>query len=421
MQRPALTVSAPSLEIGTPSKSTADVSDKATTAFVRRTLCSQNNTGDLGRVTPRPVEELLPPLTSSNDVDLQLYGFIAIIIKEFVYSWYSKITPDHTFVDEAIRIVAHCTRALEQRLRQVDLESLLLDEIPDLIDAHVTAYRVAHQSADLHPYSAGARQVYHTLNPHPALSPAPVPANPETVREQERNEEAWRHLLVQGVLAVLLPTEDLENRCLHALVTESLAEMILGTGVSGRVCEGWVLWEGITKAIGAAKSRSTDLKEMKRSKRRLGSLGRLERFGLLSSHGADKFPRRASSWTSLSGSVSAWFWIAAQYVFLAFTALRGAIIAFATSSSLPARGAAIAKSPSVEVAHSEIPSFKSESGRQAPESLRPIVSMKAWACFANLIELDDCMPWLSGFIAILYTGVVEGPGRLGYTDGTLDR
>ena len=119
------------------------VSDKATTAFIRRTLCAHNvlssnlGNGEKGRSTPRPIDELLPPLTSSNDVDLHLYAIIAVIIKEFVYTWYSKITPDHVFVNEVIQVIAHCTRGLEQRLRKVDLEALLLDEIPELLEAHL--------------------------------------------------------------------------------------------------------------------------------------------------------------------------------------------------------------------------------------------------------------------------------------------
>jgi hypothetical protein len=116
------------------------LSEKVTAAFILRTLCAQHalaGTADRGRVTPRPVDELLPPLTSSNEVDLQLYAILAVILKEFVYAWYSKITPDHVFVDEVIQIVAHCTRALEQRVRKADLEAILLDEIPQLVDAHI--------------------------------------------------------------------------------------------------------------------------------------------------------------------------------------------------------------------------------------------------------------------------------------------
>lgn len=111
------------------------LSDRATLSLIRRTLCSQ--LGEKGRSTPAPIDEILPPLTSSNEVDLQLYAFIAIIIREFVQTWYSKITPDQVFVEEVVKIIAHCTRALEQRLRKVDLESLLFDELPEVLEVHI--------------------------------------------------------------------------------------------------------------------------------------------------------------------------------------------------------------------------------------------------------------------------------------------
>jgi hypothetical protein len=126
--------------VDTPKHQPDTTSDRATAAFVRRTLCSHNvllGNGERGRTTPRPIEEVLPPLTSSNEVDLQLYGIISVIIKEFVQTWYSKITPDHVFVNEVLQVIAHCTRALEQRLRKVDLEALLLDEVPALLEDHL--------------------------------------------------------------------------------------------------------------------------------------------------------------------------------------------------------------------------------------------------------------------------------------------
>lgn len=115
-------------------------SDKATAALIRRVLVAHTSHGsgaEKGRASPRPIKDVLPPLTSSNEVDLQLYAFIAIIIRDFVYSWYAKITPDHVFVEEVIQVIAHCTRALEQRLRNVDLESLVFDELPALLEAHI--------------------------------------------------------------------------------------------------------------------------------------------------------------------------------------------------------------------------------------------------------------------------------------------
>lgn len=112
------------------------LSDKATAQLIRRVLCPQQ-ASDRGRATPAPIHDLLPPLTSRNDVDLQLYAIIAIILRDFVQAWYNKITPDETFVAEIVHIIAHVTRALEQRLRQIDVESLLLDELPDLLDRHI--------------------------------------------------------------------------------------------------------------------------------------------------------------------------------------------------------------------------------------------------------------------------------------------
>lgn len=118
-------------------------SNKAAAAFIRRTLCAHHVSsnilagGEKGKTSQKPLDELLPPLTSSNEVDLQLYAIISVIIKEFVNAWYAKITPDHVFVDEVIQIIAHCTRALEQRLRQVDLEALILDEAPRLVEDHI--------------------------------------------------------------------------------------------------------------------------------------------------------------------------------------------------------------------------------------------------------------------------------------------
>ena len=110
------------------------IADKALASFIRRVLCpnSYTSTGEA-----RPLSKLLPPLTSSNEVDLQLYAIIAIVINDAVQSWYGKITNDQAFVEEAIAVIAHCTRAIEERLRSVDLEALVFDEIPRIIECHI--------------------------------------------------------------------------------------------------------------------------------------------------------------------------------------------------------------------------------------------------------------------------------------------
>ncbi|GAB7351208.1 hypothetical protein MBLNU459_g1646t2 [Dothideomycetes sp. NU459] len=269
-------------------KSESAVCDEATAAFVRRILCSQHQLRsspavDNVRSTPQPLDEILPPLTSSNEVDLQLYALIAIIVKDFIQTWYSKITPDHEFTGEVIQIIAHCTRGLEQRIRDVDLEALFFDEIPDLLDAHVTAYRTAHGGIYTSALGTNPRELYHAIQPHPALSPVPPESMTSTFPEQTENESIWRQLLVQGALSMLLPPEDLENPPLRVLVSEILSELILGKGVCGSVCEGWFMWETLTKLLVTARPET----HPGVAAEGVGpATSRLEKFGLLSNEHA---------------------------------------------------------------------------------------------------------------------------------------
>lgn len=116
--------------------------DEATVSYIKRTLCKQlNATGSSADaaddIDSKPLEELLPPLTSSNEIDVQLYALIAVVLNLFVQSWYNKITPDQDFVANVVQIIAHCTRGLEQRLRNVDMEHLVFEELPGLLAEHI--------------------------------------------------------------------------------------------------------------------------------------------------------------------------------------------------------------------------------------------------------------------------------------------
>jgi hypothetical protein len=229
---------------------------------------------------------------------------------------------------------------------------------------------------------------------------------------------------------VLLPTEDLENACLRSLVAEIFAEMILGNGISGKACEGWLLWEGITRIAEVIQTDGTKEKEARSVDADLHpSLSRLERHGLLSSPtGEQSAPPKAplargGRHERAPMTIAGLFWSAIQYMFLAGFAMRAAIAALATSSSLPPRsvlGASV-QSP-VEARHqSQLPQAGSPVVRRSPPPKRPIVSMKLWGCASKLVELDARMPWLSGLISMLHLGALLGPGRVGDTDGVLDR
>jgi hypothetical protein len=256
----------------------------------------------------------------------------------------------------------------------------------------------------------------------------PTDLVPATGLEQRESESAWRQLLVHGVLALLLPTEDLENGCLRALVGEIFAEMILGNGISGKACEGWVLWEGITRIAEVLQTDATKEKDPQSEDADAGqSLTRLERYGLLSSHeGTDidskeSLVAKVNSHKTTAVYASSLFWTVIQYAFLAFTAARAVILHLATLTSLPSRSATSEQSSVEALDQSQIPQVEASSSKRLLGAKRPVVSMSLWSCAAQLAELDVRMPWLLGFISMLHRGALVGPGRVGETDGLLDR
>ncbi|KAM5430800.1 hypothetical protein McanMca71_005124 [Microsporum canis] len=383
-------------------------SDRATAALIRRVLCpNASGHGGLDRGSPRPLEELLPPLTSMNEVDLQLYALMAVVMREFVYSWYSKITPDTLFTDEVIQLVAHCTRALEQRLRQIDVETLLFDEIPALLEAHIIAYRTARDSSARGEDSGRRlRVVYHTLNPHPALSPVPGPDDGDVVKQQEA-EKIYRQLLAHGAMAVLLPTEDLQNVCLRTLVGDILADLLLGGVVSGKVAEGWFIWDAISKILASLNHKTqNDGVEHDQS-------GNLEK----GDHEPDQ--ERSSKFDGLSTQRSQSILLSSlfslmQYCYLAYVAFRFVALGLFRVSSTTTSSTAYASNSSN--------TKEATPSRPKGNIVRlPVLEYRIFSVISQLLDISSRMPWLGGFLALVQHLLMTGPGKVGTVDGVIDR
>lgn len=295
-----------------------------------------------------------------------------------------------------------------------------------LITHHEVLRMAREQAAFPQSLVSDSRLIYHTHNPHPALSPVPVDAVPSTIVEQRESESAWRQLLVQGVLASLLPTEDMNNGCLRALVAEIFAEMIIGNGISGKACEGWLLWEAITTV--AKLLQDNGGKQVVKSGRKASEQPKtqLEQFGLLSQV-KDDTPTTAARRLerdrhreNISKSFLDIFWALVQCFMMTWIAARAAIKTMATSSSLPLRTSC--EPLSTDANHQfHVKHTQAALAGCTLTSKRPIVSMRLWSCVAQIIELDVRMPWLSGSLSMLHRWLLVGPGKVGCTDHLLDR
>ncbi|EFX00238.1 pxa domain containing protein [Grosmannia clavigera kw1407] len=370
-----------------------------------------------------PIEELLPPLTSRNDVDLQLYALLAVVVREFVQTWYCRITTDSQLATEIVHIFAHCTRALEQRLRKADLEGLVFDELPALLDNHVQAYRIAHQRLVPLPVQTDPRVVYHALLPLPALEPVPSAKSAESVLSQAANESAYRQLLVSGLLAVLLPTEDLENECLTSLLSQILSELLLGNVLAGRVAEPWMMWEivGMLARLLREKIDGENNNTLPNSTTKLPQKLRSPSLTPPPTPSPSSFSALSSSislrFSSFSSTITPLFWSALRIGFALYASLRFLVASISLARSLPPRQLQFsdqsmpAKNSSLPVAHS---------AAHLLPSPPPVLAYSLWPAVANLVEFNVRMPWLSGCLSMVQWLALTGPGRIGAFDGPLD-
>ena len=97
-------------------------------------------------------------------MDIQLYAVLATLVRVFLIPWYTfgKFGDDEggknaketgcagraeegnkgvdgvdDLIAEIVRLVAHCSRGVEERLRKIDVMALLLDEGAAVVERHV--------------------------------------------------------------------------------------------------------------------------------------------------------------------------------------------------------------------------------------------------------------------------------------------
>ena len=267
----------------------------------------------------------------------------------------------------------------------------------NLLTAASIVYRAAHKGTIRPPIEANPREIYHSLFPLPPLSPVPSPDRPTSVIEQVENEAAYRQLLVQGVLAVLLPTEDLENGPLTALVGQIFSEMIIGGVVAKKASEPWMILEGLSilaRVIQRPRSETTD---------ESGSL--------------QVPPENAKKSFSIQGL----FWAIVQWGFALLTIFKLFITTVAMSRSLPKRADNGLLEKEKLTRHtadsqSQNPPFSTEE----PVKI-PILAFRLWPTISNLLEMDLRMPWLCGTLSMLQWIAITGPGNVAGVDGVIDR
>ena len=237
----------------------------------------------------------------------------------------------------------------------------------------------------------------------------PDPSVPASVAEQESHEAEYRQLLVQGVLAILLPTEDLENACLRTLVADVISDNILGNSVGGKVCEGWFIWSSLVKLVEEVKAKMEPKATIDQVE--IDTRSRLEKFGLLTENSKAE---RVTGQMTRSASPSM-FWRILQFGYLAFILLRSIILGFVAAYSQPLRSVSVLR-PSTSTESSPI-----EKIVESHLSARPVLDLRVFPLISILFDLSSRSPWLTGSVALFQHHLIHGPFRVGAIDGIFDQ
>lgn len=185
-----------------------------------------------------------------NLLDPLFSDLLAIISKQFVLSWYARICPlkENTkpFSARVTQILIHLIRELERRCGALDPITLLLGDVPTLLNRHLHDIQQAHRRLSFQRQRGTEPEVtfdevFMRLRPHPAIqlttvlhssssvSPAgtlvdPIPKFP-TARALP--SPTYLRLLVEALMERVLPAEDWAPETERLIVREIIVNVVM--------------------------------------------------------------------------------------------------------------------------------------------------------------------------------------------------
>ncbi|OWB54879.1 hypothetical protein B5S28_g739 [[Candida] boidinii] len=226
--------------------------------------------------------EQLPALTSSTNVDMELYAFIGLLLQQFVFSWYSRISFDYKgeFSNELIGVVAHMTRNIQQRIRAVDWGVLLFDKYPVIFMRHMNAIRLAKEEVgsrfsddfdDDPEKEFVSRFIAH--NPHFAMTlddyeltkDLRLPQDREKLESILTKEKQYSRLLTSVVVSMLLPMEELDSELTKSILVSILNDLVLKNLIES-LTDGFMIWSIVGSIMHKVATKNANKETDEKSK-----------------------------------------------------------------------------------------------------------------------------------------------------------
>lgn len=173
----------------------------------------------------------LPSLSSSANVDTQLYALIGLLFKSFINRWYNNITDDQKLIADVLKLISHLIKEIEIRLKRLNILSLLLDDVPYLLDNHLNTYRKIDKElgSSILPYDS-PEIAFYSLSNHIGLS------------EDALDEQRYLRVLTKSLVNELIPKSDLNSQLAYKFLNSLLSDLIL-TNIIEKVSQPYQIFE----------------------------------------------------------------------------------------------------------------------------------------------------------------------------------
>ncbi|KAL0076500.1 PXA domain-containing protein [Phycomyces blakesleeanus] len=173
----------------------------------------------LSKTDPRRINAP-PDITGSKEIDLELYTYIALLVRDFINPWYRLVTNDEDLSTEIVNILTHVIQELQKRCRDVvDWSELILISAPNLLTLHYRDYRQVKERLYTG-HAGGAHSIedlFHGMQPHFAL------------QSNAAHEAEYLRVLTDHILERVLKPSDYGSDGVRHLVREILAHMVLAS------------------------------------------------------------------------------------------------------------------------------------------------------------------------------------------------
>ncbi|KAG2075261.1 hypothetical protein BDR04DRAFT_1070516 [Suillus decipiens] len=195
----------------------------------------------------------LPPLftspTCSPELNAEAYDFLALALRAFVNTWWTKITRyDKELLPEITIVLTAVLRTLETRLLSTDFSLFIFSVAPALITQHYRDYRHAASKVSTS-YAMGGSvplpHLFHQLQPHVAISP-------EGKIDEEYFRQAFDHLLKS-----CLPPQDYAPEAERYIIREIILKVLV-KDVIPRVTQPWFIQRTILDLLGPSLDAESD-------------------------------------------------------------------------------------------------------------------------------------------------------------------